>query len=184
MFKKSPLHISLRGFHFLVGDIYYPYNITFMKTLPIVASLLVIVVITIGVYVGGLLPSPTIPQDDGILPSHDTSWIISATKISAGDMHTYQGVIALPTPCHNLSIDTTIAESYPEQITLNFYVTLSDGICAQVITEREFKIEFNAHPDHILRATLNGAPADIQIVPIRADAKEDTNTGDIELAPL
>jgi hypothetical protein len=52
----------------------------------------------------------------------------------------------VPTPCHQLSTDTEIRESTPEQVLLNFSASKQnpDEMCAQVIQEARFRVAFNA----------------------------------------
>lgn len=52
----------------------------------------------------------------------------------------------LPNPCYNASVDTMVAESYPEQVTVTVTIEEPDPelICAQVIQEFSYEGTFSA----------------------------------------
>jgi len=56
-------------------------------------------------------------------------------------IHTISGVATLPTPCHELQENIRIAESFPEQVSIDLSIVDTGGICIQVIDEREFSID-------------------------------------------
>jgi hypothetical protein len=60
--------------------------------------------------------------------------------------HIVAGTTTVPTPCHELSTDTEIRESDPEQVTLNFSASKQNPneMCAQQIQEVRFQVMFNA----------------------------------------
>ncbi|HEY4483495.1 MAG TPA: hypothetical protein VI953_04960 [Candidatus Paceibacterota bacterium] len=72
--------------------------------------------------------------------------------------HTIEGTITLPTPCHSLTSDVLVAESYPEQVTIKFTIAPGTGICTQVLADKFFRVTFNASKDASIKATLNGQP--------------------------
>jgi hypothetical protein len=88
--------------------------------------------------------------------------LILAKREYINGKHIVTGVIDLPTSCHTLSVDTTITESSPEQVALNFYSTTTAEQCAQVVTSVPFREEFNASGYAIIRAYWNGEPAKLQ----------------------
>ncbi|MFT4312660.1 MAG: Kazal-type serine protease inhibitor domain-containing protein [Candidatus Woesearchaeota archaeon] len=49
----------------------------------------------------------------------------------------YNFTIDAPTPCHFVTVDEIVMESYPEQIRINVELESSADMCAQVITPRE-----------------------------------------------
>ena len=55
--------------------------------------------------------------------------------------HIYSGTLTTPTPCHQVSADARVMESYPEQIVLA--LTLQepepDAVCVQMIAELDRK---------------------------------------------
>jgi len=72
--------------------------------------------------------------------------------------HTIEGTITLPTPCHSLTTEALVAESYPEQVTIKFTTAPGTGICTQVLADKFFRVTFNASKDALIKATLNGQP--------------------------
>ena len=155
-----------------------------MKTLPLVAIVVIITVLAVGIYVGK--KEQSLSNNTDTMQNGNTERTLSLVRTSRDNHYIYEGVIALPTPCHRLNAEPTIAESYPEQVTLNLHTIESPNPCAQVITERSFKVEFDASPNHILNARLDGVPIDVVV-----HDKDNSSTTtlpsepkDIELAPL
>jgi len=91
--------------------------------------------------------------------------------------HIIAGEINLPTPCHILTSEVRIAESYPEQVTIAFAYKSSAEMCAEVITPARFKVEFKAAEKASINATLNGKAVILNLIP--AGPNEDLN--DFEL---
>jgi len=80
--------------------------------------------------------------------------------------HIIVGSLMLPTPCEELSWDTRVAESMPEQVAINFTTKTKEGseICAQVLTARSFKVTVQASEQARFSATLNGTPLRLNII--------------------
>ncbi|MDP3988969.1 MAG: hypothetical protein Q8P93_01920 [bacterium] len=76
-------------------------------------------------------------------------------------VHIYTGMIKVPTPCHTLTHEVVLTEEAPIVPTINFTINQpqADAVCAQVITEVPFTVEFRA-PENSARAeaTLDGNP--------------------------
>ena len=75
--------------------------------------------------------------------------------------HTIEGTITLPTPCHTITNEVLVAESFPEQISINFTTHPDSGICTQVLADKFFRVSFQASKDAIIRATLDGKPIEL-----------------------
>lgn len=107
------------------------------------------------------LVAPTIPDNpasNGNVPVTGEEETISVTRSYANGTHILRGVIPLPTPCHELSQDVRVMESYPEQVAIDFTSKDSGAICVQIIDERPFEVTFQASEAATIRATLNGKP--------------------------
>ena len=80
--------------------------------------------------------------------------------------HTFAGELVLPTPCDLLEVDTTVRESYPEQIVLNFNVINNSEMCAQVMTTQRFMTEsVAASPEATVTATFMGRVIELNLIP-------------------
>mgnify|MGYP003394096470 FL=1 len=79
--------------------------------------------------------------------------------------HIVAGNVTVPTPCDSLDVKTRIMESFPEQVILDFETTNSGEICAQVLSDRRFKLDFKASEKATIRATMNGNPANLVLIP-------------------
>lgn len=73
----------------------------------------------------------------------------------------YYGSVQTPTPCHKITVDTFIAESYPEQVTLNVVVTDSGDVCSQVIDNKVFSGEIVVSEQASFNIQLAGEPASL-----------------------
>ncbi len=74
---------------------------------------------------------------------------ISITHSYSEGVHTYTGIMQVPTPCHSLEQTATVAESFPEQITLIFSSVApeTDMGCITVISEEPFSVSVEASPE-------------------------------------
>lgn len=70
--------------------------------------------------------------------------------------HSLEGTLGMPTPCHTLDYNTIVAESAPEQVTVNFTTKPGEGLCTQVLSDKFFRVTFNASKDAVISATLDG----------------------------
>jgi len=70
----------------------------------------------------------------------------------------YSGTVQLPTSCHKLDIQTTVAESYPEQVQISLEIMDPDPetLCASVIEEKEFSGELKVSANASVSVSLNG----------------------------
>ncbi|MCK5026940.1 MAG: hypothetical protein KAS07_00825 [Candidatus Pacebacteria bacterium] len=83
---------------------------------------------------------------------------MSVAHAFGGGLHTYVGEIDLPTPCHELNHTITIAESFPEQVTIDFITKTETEVCAQYIIPEPFSVSFTASREAQVSMTLNKEP--------------------------
>lgn len=79
--------------------------------------------------------------------------------------HTLVGEIPMPTPCDLLESNATVAESYPEQVMIDFTVINNAEFCAQVITPQRFKVEATASEEASFTARLEGREIELNLIP-------------------
>lgn len=87
--------------------------------------------------------------------------------------HSVVGEIMMPTPCDLLEGDATVAESSPEQVTLNFNVINNADTCAQVQTSQRFRIDFEASEQAVITARFMGRNVELNLVPPAAGETPD-----------
>ena len=92
----------------------------------------------------------------------ETVMLVAYTYV--GNIHTYIGEINLPTPCHELDSEVIIAESFPEQVSINFTIASEVEMCAQVITPEPFVVSFEASKDASVAMTVNGEEMAFRVV--------------------
>ena len=80
-------------------------------------------------------------------------------------VHTVVGEIAMPTPCDLLESTARIAESFPEQITLDFSVINNADTCVQVITPQRFKVSAEASAEATFSALFQNRVVELNLTP-------------------
>lgn len=138
---------------------------------------IVTVIIILVVLIGGILifanmeraeredtaANDTPPASDEVRYPQITQ--IDAKHFFIDGMHTLAGEITFPTPCDLLDWDVTVAESFPEQVTVSFSVTNYAETCAQVLTQQRFKVDFEASEEATIRARFEGRPIELNLIP-------------------
>lgn len=79
-------------------------------------------------------------------------------------VHTVVGEIPMPTPCDLLESSARVAESMPEQVTIEFDVVNNAEFCAQVITPQRFKVSATASEGATIGASFEGRPIELNLV--------------------
>lgn len=87
--------------------------------------------------------------------------------------HMIVGSVVLPTPCHELVLESVVAQSMPEQVTLLFSTQNRSDFCTQMITEKYFEIKFEADKNAKIKAVFDNAPIDLILQ--NADENDITN---------
>lgn len=99
-------------------------------------------------------------------PQTSSDEIITARHQFIDGRHLVAGSVNLPTPCHLLTEEVRVAESMPEQVTLAFTATSTAEACIQTVIPVRFKLEFKASENADIRATWNGAPVRLNLIPV------------------
>jgi hypothetical protein len=95
--------------------------------------------------------------------------VMTALHQFRNGQHTIAGKADLPTPCHNLAHEVAVTGTNPQQAMVSFTTSTNNSdICAQVITSKDYTITFNADQNAAIRATWNGAPVQLNLVPVPA----------------
>jgi hypothetical protein len=126
------------------------------------------IIILIGIFItliiGGVLFFSSKDTDEQNTPIGKVSSIdlgiankdfIPVTHTYIDGTHTFSGKIILPTPCHQLFSNVRIAESFPEQVAVDFITSNGAKTCAQVVTPESFTVTFQASENAVVRMTLN-----------------------------
>lgn len=98
---------------------------------------------------------------------------VDAKHFYIDGVHTLVGEIAMPTPCDLLEATAAVAESMPEQITVNFNVVNTAEFCAQVVTPQRFKVSAPASAEATWSATFMGQPITLNLIPATAGETPD-----------
>ncbi len=79
-------------------------------------------------------------------------------------IHTIVGEVNVPTPCDLLDVEVIIAESFPEQVTLDFTLNNSAEFCAQVVTTQRFMVTAKVSENATFKALLNSRAVELNLV--------------------
>lgn len=89
---------------------------------------------------------------------------IDAKHFYIDGVHTVAGEIAMPTPCDLLESEARVAESYPEQISLEFTVVNNAEFCPETITPQRFKVSATASEEATFTARFEGRRVELNLV--------------------
>lgn len=141
-----------------------------MDKRSIVLIVSVFLLIVVGMFVYAYLKRSEITPPVVDVPVAEVVPYADITRIDAkhfyiDGVHTFVGQIELPTPCDLLEVESVVAESYPEQLSLNFSVINNSQNCAQIVTAQRFKVDAAASADAIVRATFMGRTVELNVIP-------------------
>ncbi len=90
---------------------------------------------------------------------------IDGTHYYIDGVHTVVGEVPMPTPCDLLEANALIAESYPEQITLDFTVINNASFCDAQVTPQRFKVSATASEEALFQARFMGRDVELNLIP-------------------
>ncbi len=150
----------------------------------IIAAIIIFIFIVIGMFTFAFLKKAEINDDlqqQVEDPQSEVKYAaitrVNATHFYEDGVHTLVGEIPMPTPCDLLEAEILVAESYPEQISVDFSVLNNADFCAQVITEQRFKVSATASEEATFSARFMGRTVDLNLIP----AGEGESPDDFEL---
>lgn len=142
-----------------------------MNRTTIIVSAIVFIAIVAGMfgfaqYKASLLEEPAVVSDDASQAGpFDYITRIDAKHYYIDGTHTLVGELLMPTPCDLLTTEVFVAESYPEQVSVQFDVINNAEFCSQVQTAQRFKVEAVASAEATFSATFQDRVVEINLVP-------------------
>lgn len=109
--------------------------------------------------------APEIPQNQAEEVPYPNVTRIDAKHFFIDGVHTLVGEIEMPTPCDLLETSATVAESFPEQVTVNFNVINTAEFCAQVVTKQRFLVTATASEEATFSAQFMGRQIPLNLIP-------------------
>lgn len=95
---------------------------------------------------------------------------INAKHQYKNGQHNFIGTVELPTPCHQLDSEVIKGEEVTEiALTISNPDEDSGGVCAQVITDKNFQVIFDGEENENIIATLNGEAVNLNIFEVPED---------------
>ena len=146
-----------------------------IKKGTVITIIVLLLLIVSGAWVWNKYSSKPNPNPEVLGEANDQTpeMTITAKHQFKAGKHIIAGDVNLPTPCYLLDTKASVAESYPEQVTIAFTATTQGEVCAQVITTERFKVDFTASEGATIKATWDGKPAILNLIP--AGPGEDLN---------
>lgn len=115
---------------------------------------------------------PPVAEEEVVVPYPQITRINATQYIIDGE-HTFVGEIELPTPCDLLQVSSSVQESLPEQIVLDFAVINNAEMCAQVMTMQRFMVTASASDEATVRAMFMGRAVELNLTPAPAGETPD-----------
>lgn len=143
------------------------------KTIISVLSLLVVLLIVVFGYElilkKPVIESPTIDQPGftDILP-------IELKEQYRDAKYTFVGSITVPTPCHSVTSKVNKISEKEYEIEVKTTDPTPGKVCAQVLTEQNYKVSFSAPKDIVVKAKINGVVHEVNRFVIPNDENIDT----------
>lgn len=144
-----------------------------MHTRAIILSIVIFLLIVAGMFYFAYLsqkeqaaeaPTVTDGAADVDVTPYDNITRVDATHFYIDGVHTIVGEFTMPTPCDLLESEAVVAESYPEQVMINFKVINNAEQCVQMITPARFKVSAPASAEATFSARLNGRPIELNLI--------------------
>lgn len=157
-----------------------------MSQKSIILIIVVFILLVIGMFIFASLKKTeltdlTPPTEVPVGESEDVPYAyidrIDAKHFYLDGKHSIVGEIEMPTPCDLVDTSVSVAESMPEQVTIDFTVVNTAETCIQVITPYRFRVDFDASAEAVIKARFMGREVILNLLP----AGEDETPEDFEL---
>jgi len=136
-------------------------------------ALLVIIITTIGTYIYNQNKQDNLVEErnDAINQEVQRPEItLNAKHQFKNGKHIFVGQVELPTPCH--IVIPSVQKNQNETI-INIDTKSDAEVCAQVITNKEFRVTFDGTAEENIIAKLNGELVNLNLFEIDADQNID-----------
>lgn len=143
------------------------------KTILTIISLLIVLSVLIYgyefIFKKPVIESPTIEE-----PADNFLSALELKEQYKNSTYTFVGSIQLPTPCHSLTNKVNKISETEYQIQLTTVPPQKDQVCAQVLTDKSFKVSFQAAANIKVTVLLDGVVYQVNRFVIPNDQNIDT----------
>lgn len=143
-----------------------------MKSSPTASLLTVFGIIALTLLVALIYPrymGPSVPQGEEPELQGQEAVVIPLRHNYSSGTHAYIGVVPVPTPCHILEASAIVRESFPEQVDIVVVSHPGEGVCAQVLSQKKFKVAFTASSDAYMSIFLDGRRASSTVTEVSTE---------------
>lgn len=150
-----------------------PKHATGLSRRSVIVAIVIFILLVAGMFTFAFLKRQEIAEDVQLqaepTPTESVPYAdvtrIDAKHFFADGTHTIVGELALPTPCDLLQTQAEVAESFPEQVTLEFTVINNAEFCAQVVTTQRFMVTADASEQATFSAKFEGRQVLLNLIP-------------------
>ena len=143
-----------------------------MHSRAIVLTITLFVLIVVGMFIFTFLKQKEIapvvvePEviEEPVTVAYPNITRIDGTHFFIDGLHTIVGELVMPTPCDLVEVKSIIAESYPEQVTLDFKVINNADFCAQQVTAQRFLVTAEVSEDASFSALFENRVVDLNLI--------------------
>lgn len=128
-----------------------------------VAVVLILIIIGVLIIKANKIEAPTVEQENEQQDIFEKT--VDVKHQYKDGKHIFAGVIEVPTPCHQVNATITPGEI----AVLNLDIVDSGGVCAQVITDANFYVEYEEKQDQLFVGKLNGEPVNMNKFEVDSD---------------
>lgn len=140
---------------------------------PVVTTIVVLLVAALAFFAYLMLKesrTPSVAEEPPRVEEEDQTGMetrLIAKHEFVDGKHIVAGEFTLPTPCHVLTVTPHFIDDDERNVELQYSPFLVEGeICAQVLTQQTYKVEFEAPADAVISASINGEPAVLNLVDV------------------
>lgn len=109
------------------------------------------------------IAEPVVEENEST--QYDSITRVTAKKFYIDGIYTLVGEVVLPTPCDLLESEALVAESMPEQVTVDFTVINNSETCVQQVTAARFMTSFEASAEADIQARFQGRKIEFNLIP-------------------
>lgn len=146
----------------------------------IIAVIILLIVLGAGVYGYEAISKKSIVESPSALEESNESLPILDIKEQYRDgKFTFAGDVQAPTPCNTVTSEAVLNGDNSYQIQITIKDLPQDAVCADVITDKEYSVTFEASQNAQISATINEKPYELNRFSVPLD--QDINTYELHI---
>lgn len=138
----------------------------------VIIAVCVLIICAIGIFIYASISSSrngaTLPPRSEVIPEEEenSDVIVTAKHQYKDGVHTIAGTATVPTPCHRLIAEPFFTSNEEAVVEVHFSTLIEGDTCPSQLHDAAFRVSFEAIKDVSIRATWNGDPVRLNLVPV------------------